>query len=152
MPNRINHVKVVTPKPDLVNAFLTQVCEIPQGWRLGDGRSAIGPEVPLGPGGQLPMSAVGERRGVIEGAGYIAGDVTSRQVQVFPGETGSFWAVCVSTRDVEKVHQRATARGVPCTPIGVADWTDRDQVRYFFCLVGDLMWEVMTVEGASSHP
>jgi hypothetical protein len=33
----------------------------------------------------------------------------------------------------------------------VADWTDHDQIRYFFCLVGDLMWEIMTVEEATSR-
>jgi hypothetical protein len=149
MPNRINHVKLVTPRPDLVNAFLTQVCDIPEGWQIGADQLVIGPEVPLGPGGQLPMSAVGERRGATERAGYITGDARSRQLQVFLGETGTFWAVCISTRDVEKIHQRATERGVPCTPVAVADWTEHDQIRYFFCLVGDLVWEVMTVEGAN---
>ena len=32
--DRINHVKVVTPEPELVDAFLREVCDIPEGWPL----------------------------------------------------------------------------------------------------------------------
>ena len=32
------------------------------------------------------------------------------------------------------------------TPITVADWNERDNIRNFFCVVGDLMFEVIRVE------
>ena len=97
MPSRINHVKLVSPHPELINAFLTQVCDIPEGWPLGAGK-AVGPDVPLGPGGDLPMEAIGARRQTSmeaigaqrqssEETGFIAGDSTSRQVQIFGGPT-----------------------------------------------------------------
>ena len=156
MPSRINHVKLVSPHPELINAFLTQVCDIPEGWPLGAGK-AVGPDVPLGPGGDLPMEAIGARRQTSmeaigaqrqssEETGFIAGDSTSRQVQIFGGPTASFWAICISSRYIEDVYERAKARGVPCTPMTVADWNERDNIRNFFCIVGDLMWEVIRVE------
>jgi hypothetical protein len=147
MPNRINHVKLITPRPDLVDAFLTQVCDIPEGWPLGGGSARLGPDVPLGPGGDLPQSIIGERRRTSgEGGGYIAGDPNSRQFQILRGEPADFWAVCISTRDIEAVYERCQARGVPCTPITVADWNERDNIRNFFCIVADLMWEIIRVE------
>jgi hypothetical protein len=146
MPSRINHVKLVSPRPDLINAFLTQVCDIPAGWPLGPGGEAVGPDVPLGPGGDLPLEIIGERRNGSGEEGYIAGDSNSRQFQIFQSETANFWAICISTRYIEDVYERARARGVPCTPITVADWNERDNIRNFFCLVGDLMWEIIRVE------
>jgi hypothetical protein len=146
MPSRINHVKLVSPQPELINAFLTQVCDIPEGWPLGAGGDAVGPDVPLGPGGDLPMEAIGARRQTSGERGFIAGDPTSRQFQIFGGPTADFWAICISTRYVEDVYARAKARGVPCTPITVADWNEHDNIRNFFCIVGDLMWEIIRVE------
>ncbi len=146
MPSRINHVKLVSPQPELINAFLTQVCDIPEGWPLGPGGDAVGPDVPLGPGGDLPMEAIGARRQTSGERGFIAGDPTSRQFQIFAGSTADFWAICISTRYIEDVYERAKARAVPCTPITVADWNEHDNIRNFFCIVGDLMWEIIRVE------
>jgi hypothetical protein len=49
--DRINHVKLTTPNPELVDAFLRQVVDIPEGWPLGANAPVIGPDMPLGPGG-----------------------------------------------------------------------------------------------------
>jgi hypothetical protein len=146
MPSRINHVKLISPQPEVINAFLTQVCDIPEGWPLGAGGEVLPADAPLGPGGDLPMSVIGERRKTTGETGFIAGDPTSRQFQIFEGEPADFWAICVSTRDIEGLYERAQARGVPCTPITVADWNERDNIRNFFCIVGDLMWEIIRVE------
>jgi hypothetical protein len=32
--DRINHVKIVSPDPDAIDRFLTEVLEIPAGWAL----------------------------------------------------------------------------------------------------------------------
>jgi hypothetical protein len=154
MPSRINHVKLVSPHPELINAFLTQVCDVPEGWPLG-GSGASGPgasvvplstDAPLGPGGDLPLEIIGERRHGTGDSGFIAGDPTSRQFQIFQGEPANFWAICVSTRYIEDVYEKAKARGVPCTPVTVADWNDRDNIRNFFCIVDGLMFEIIRVE------
>ena len=146
MPSRINHVKLVTPEPGLVNAFLTQVCEVPEGWPLGQSGPAVAPDAPLGPGGALTDNDVYDRRRTTGTTGYIAGDPTSRQFQILHGEPAAFWAVCVSTRDIEGVYARALDRGVPCTPVTVADWNERDNIRNFFCVVAGLMFEIIRVE------
>lgn len=144
MPSRINHVKLVSPRPEVVHAFLTQVCDLPEGWPLGD-TPALPADAPLGPGGRLTQEDWMERRGST-GGGFIAGDPNSRQVQALRGGTSSIWAMCISTRDLEAVYERALARGVPCTPVTVADWNERDDIRNFFCLVDDLLFEVIRVE------
>lgn len=152
MPSRINHVKVVTPNPAVVNAFLTQVCDVPQGWPLSADVPALGPEEPLGPGGELGREVITERQraggsgGRGAGGGFIAGDPSSRQFQIFSSDHANFWAVCISTRYVEDVYERAVQRGVQCTPIDVADWNERDNIRNFFCIVDGLMFEVIRVE------
>ena len=146
---RLNHVKVVTPEPEVVDAFLREVCEIPDGWPLG-GAVPLEGDAPLGPGGELPHDVVGQRRNVSEPVGFIAGSPDSRQFQIFKSDAAAMWAVCISTRFVEDVHERAVARGVRCTPIEVADWNERDNIRFFFCEVGGLMFEVMRVEPKSS--
>jgi hypothetical protein len=76
----------------------------------------------------------------------VAGSSESRQFQIFASDTAAAWAVCISTRHVEDVHARAKARQVPCTEIEVADWNERDDIRFFFCVVGGIMFEVMRVE------
>ena len=48
MPSRLNHIKIVCPNPHIVNAFLTQVCDIPEGWPLGgDTPRIVGQPLPL---------------------------------------------------------------------------------------------------------
>ena len=106
----------------------------------------VGPERPVGTGGRpadgshrCPAPDFGER-------GFIAGDPTAGNCQIFAGSTADFWAICISTRYIEDVYERAKARAVPCTPITVADWNEHDNIRNFFCIVGDLMWEIIRVE------
>jgi len=152
--DRINHVKVVTTHPELVDAFLREVTDVPAGWPLGEqsGRDPLPPDAPLGPGGELTMEDVMGSRGASQSAGYITGDSQSRQFQIFKSDTSAFWAVCVGTRNVEAAWERCKARGVPATPITVADWNERDNIRNFFCIVGGLVFEVIRVEpkGAST--
>jgi hypothetical protein len=147
--NRLNHVKVVTPEPEKVEAFLREVCDIPAGWALGSppvpGGSMRG-TLSLGSGGELPLSAIEEWRGPTAGSGYIAGSPESRQFQILRGEQARMWATCISTRDIESVHQRCMERGVPATAISIADWNERDDIRFFFCTVGGLTFEVIRVE------
>jgi hypothetical protein len=147
--DRINHVKLVTPEPELVDAFLREVCDIPEGWPLGSQarRERLAPDAPLGPGGDLEPDAMLARRGGTEANGFITGDAQSRQFQIFKS-TGdaAFWAICIGTRHVEDAHQKCKARGIPATPITVADWNERDNIRNFFCVVGGLMFEVIRVE------
>jgi hypothetical protein len=148
VPSRINHVKLVTSKPEVVDAFLREVCDIPEGWPLGDASAApLTPDAPLGPGGDLPPDAITERRHATDTNGYIAGDPSSRQFQILRGsEPAQFWAICISTRHIEEVYRKAQARGVPCSPITVVDWNERDDIRNFFCVVAGLMFEVVRVE------
>jgi hypothetical protein len=146
--DRINHVKLVTPEPELVDAFLREVCEIPEGWPLGDPPpTRPGPLAPLGPGGELTMDDVVGRRLGTETFGFIAGDPQSRQFQILKSDgPAAFWAICIGTRNIEAAHEKCLARGVPATPITVADWNERDNIRNFFCIVGGLMFEVIRVE------
>jgi hypothetical protein len=146
VPSRLNHVKIITPEPEVVDAFLRQVCDIPEGWPLSATAVPLGQDAPLGPGGELPRAELESRRRVTGEGGFIAGSPDSRQFQIFEGEHAAFWAICISTRHVEDVHARAVRRGVPCTAIDVADWNERDDIRFFFCVVGGLMFEVMRVE------
>jgi hypothetical protein len=147
MPSRINHVKVVSPHPEVVNAFLTQVCDIPEGWAMGSAPAPVAPDAPLGSGGELPLTIIDDRRHADpQSYGYIAGDPASRQFQLVAGDRSQVWSVCISTRDLESIYDRARARGVPCTAVTVADWNERDNIRNFFCLVDDLLFEVIRVE------
>jgi hypothetical protein len=148
MANRINHVKLITPVPDVVDAFLRQVCDIPEGWPLHatQAPAQLAPDAPLGPGGDLDEAALIARRRVTGTKGFIAGTPESRQFQILEGEPAAFWAICISTRHIEDVYDRCQQRGVPCTPITVVDWNERDNIRNFFCVVGGLMFEVIRVE------
>jgi hypothetical protein len=153
MVDRINHVKVVTPHPELVDAFLREVTDVPAGWPLGAsvGRDPVAADAPLGPGGELTMDEIMQRReggaaGNSEFGGFITGDSTSRQFQIFKSDNAAFWAVCIGTRNIEQAWERCKARGVPATPITVADWNERDNIRNFFCIVGGVTFEVIRVE------
>jgi hypothetical protein len=146
--DRVNHVKLITPAPAEVDAFLREVCEIPAGWPLGDqtGFEPLGPDSPLGPGGSLSADALFERRGTTATDGFITGDPQSRQFQILRSTQSAFWAICISTRHIERAHERCRQRGIPATPITVADWNEHDDIRNFFCVVGGLMFEVIRVE------
>lgn len=147
--DRINHVKLVTPEPEAVEAFLREVCNIPEGWPLGaqSGRERLAPDAQLGPGGDLDMGAVLGQRGGGETNGFIAGNPESRQFQILKSDgPAAFWAICIGTRHIEDAYEQCKARGIPATPITVADWNERDNIRNFFCIVGGLMFEVIRVE------
>lgn len=145
MPSRINHVKIVTPQPAHVDAFLREVCDIPEGWPLGEAER-LAPGTPLGPGGELTTESMAAL--VPTGMhGFIAGDPSSRQFQILEGTAAACWAIAISTRHVEEVHERAVARGVPCTPISVLEnWSGGARIRYFFCQVSGLTFELLRVE------
>ena len=151
--DRLNHVKIVTPNPEYVDAFLREVCDVPEGWPLG-GAERLPPDAPLGEGGELSMDDVVGRRGagdgVVGAAGFIVGSPESRQFQVFKSDAPSIWAICIGSRYIERAHERCLARGIPATPITVADWNERDNIRNFFCIVGGVMFEVIRVEPKES--
>jgi hypothetical protein len=152
--DRINHVKVVSPEPHLVDAFLRQVCDIPEGWPLGPAGTPVAPDAPLGPGGTLPPEAVNDTRnagpGMAGNGGFIAGNTDSRQFQILSSDTPKIWAICIGTRYIERAHDRCRERRIPATDITVADWNERDNIRNFFCVVGGLMFEVIRVEPKES--
>jgi hypothetical protein len=147
--DRINHVKLTTPSPELVDAFLRQVVDIPEGWPLGADAPAIAPDMPLGPGGDLDPNVVNDTRNAgvgLDVTGFISGDTNSRQFQILTGENAQVWAVCIGTRYIERAHARCAERGIPATPITVADWNEHDNIVNFFCVVAGIMFEVIRVE------
>ncbi|HEX5586159.1 MAG TPA: hypothetical protein VFZ17_02530 [Acidimicrobiia bacterium] len=147
--DRINHVKLTTPNPELVDAFLRQVVDIPEGWPLGANAPVITSDMPLGPGGDLDPMVVNDTRNAGVGlnvTGFISGDTNSRQFQILSGENAQVWAVCIGTRYIERARERCAERGIPATPITVADWNERDNIVNFFCVVGGIMFEVIRVE------
>ena len=147
--DRINHVKIRTPHPEIVDAFLRQVCEIPDGWPLGAGSTAAparrAARVRAARSTSPTMTGDPDADGSGPG-GFITGDETSRQFQIFGSPTPRIWAICIGTRHIERAHERCLARGIPATPILVADWNERDNIRNFFCLVDGLTFEVIRVE------
>jgi len=146
--DRINHIKIRTPHPEIVDAFLRQVCEFPDGWAMG-GATEVAPDAPLGPGGTLDYAettGAGTSGPGASPGGFITGDSDSRQFQIFGNDTPRLWAICVATRHIERAHERCVARGIPATPITLADWNERDNIRNFFCLVDGLTFEVIRVE------
>jgi hypothetical protein len=146
MPSRINHIKIVCPQPAVVDAFLREVCDVPEGWPLGE-LEKLPEGAPLGPGGTLPDDIQAERRQATGRGGFITGDANSRQFQIIESEVNDYvWAICISTRYIEDVHARAVERGVPCTSIQLTDWNPKDNIRFFFCEVGKLMFEIIRVE------
>jgi hypothetical protein len=150
--DRLNHVKIVTPHPEYVDAFLREVCDVPEGWPLGEntGKDRLPPDAPLGPGGELTWDDMLVHRNAGDAdsapAGFIVGSPESRQFQVFHSDTARIWAICIGTRYVERAHERCRERGIPATPITVADWNERDNIRNFFCIVGGVVFEVIRVE------
>jgi hypothetical protein len=123
---------------------------------LGGGRpgKVVSPDEPLGPGGDLQMQSIMDGRGYAgpgAGGGFITGDISSRQFQITSGEPADVWGLCISTRYIEAVHERAVVRGVPCTPITVVDFNERDNIRNFFCIVDGITFEVIRVEPKAAH-
>lgn len=160
--DRLNHVKIVTPDPAAVDRFLTEVLDVPAGWRLGDlpepggsgseGESAQsgvrdGPAVDAH--GRLTIESVMDFRGSAEMDGYITGSTESRQFQILRGPRPRVWGVAVGTRHLERAHDRCRERGIPCTEPAVTQWGD-GSIRFFFAEVGGIVFEVMRAEGPSA--
>ncbi len=142
--DRINHVKIVTPEPEAVERFLTEVLEFPDGWTIPGAKPVRShPPVPPRP---VTWESVLRRRGADESGGYICGTAESRQFQILRGTEPRLWSVAVGTRHVERAHQRCKERGIPCSDVQLVDWNERDGVRAFFAEVGGIMFEVMRVE------
>jgi catechol 2,3-dioxygenase-like lactoylglutathione lyase family enzyme len=147
--DRLNHVKILTPDPEAVNRFLTEVLDVPAGW-------SIGPIVGSPPdecrssardaSGELTIESVLAFRGS-ELGGLIAGSTESRQVQILKSSRAAIWAVAVGTRNLEQAHARARAREIPCTEIDDTAWGEGG-VRFFFAEVGGVLFEVLRIENA----
>lgn len=147
---RINHVKLVSPEPEAVAAFLREVAEIPAGFpippaeRVPDRVTAAQSE-PAAPG-VVAMAEIARARGADDSGGVIVGDEKSRQFQVLRGPDAHLWSVAIGIRDLEGAHRRAQDRGLPVSEIAVVPFGAGQFVRYFFVRVGGLLFELMRVE------
>ena len=149
--DRINHVKILTPDPEAVNRFLTEVLDLPEGW-------SIGPIVGTPPdhlqsaardaSGDLTIDSVLAFRGSDLG-GLIVGSTESRQVQLLKSTRAAIWGVAVGTRNLEQAYARARARDIPCTQIDATEWGEGG-VKYFFADVGGVLFEVLRIENAET--
>jgi len=147
--DRINHVKLVTPEPEAVDRFLTEVLELPAGWKIPGAKRAAG-HAPA-PARPVSWATVLARRGDDGSGGFITGSSESRQLQILRGPQAGIWSVAVGTRHIERAHQRCQERGIPCSDLQLVDWNERDGVRAFFAEVGGILFEVMRVEPKSGR-
>jgi catechol 2,3-dioxygenase-like lactoylglutathione lyase family enzyme len=147
--DRLNHVKILSPDPDAVNRFLTEVLDVPEGFEF---TPMVGspPEECRSPArdadGELTMDSVLAFRGP-ELGGLIAGSPESRQFQVLKSTRAEIWGIAVGTRNLEQAHARARARDIPCTEIDATPWGD-GAARFFFAEVGGVLFEVLRMESA----
>lgn len=147
--DRLNHVKIVTPEPEAVDRFLTEVVELPPGWKLGDLPDRRHVEV-MSPArdanNEFTEASVLAFRGATPGGGgHITGSAESRQFQILYGGHAHVWGVAISTRDLEGAHRRANELGYPVTEPNVINWGD-GHLRYFFVEAGGIVFEVMRIE------
>lgn len=150
--DRINHVKIVSPDPDAIDRFLTEVLEIPAGWALNPGAAREG--VPANSvaspardaAGNFTEASVSDFRGAAGFGGRITGSTESRQFQILNGDKAHIWGVAVGTRNLERAKERCIERGIPVTDGGLVPWSDGAGIRYFFAEVGGIVFEVMRVE------
>ena len=149
--DRINHVKIVSPDPAAVDRFLREVVDIPEGWPLGSLDGYEPPADPPSPArdaqGNFSMESVMAFRGetAVMG-GFITGDPSSRQFQIFQGNAPKVWGVAIGTRDLEGAHARCVERGIPCTDLQLTEWHDGGSIRFFFAEVGGIVFEVLRAE------
>jgi hypothetical protein len=149
--DRINHVKVLSPDPEAVNAFLTEVLDVPSGWSMGPIVGAPPDETPSparDASGDFTIESVVDFRGIDLG-GVIAGSPESRQVQILKSDRAAIWAIAVGTRNLEQAHARARARDIPCTDLGFTEWGEGG-ARYFFAEVGGVVFEVLRIENETT--
>ena len=145
--DRVNHVKIMSPDPEAVHAFLTEVLDVPSGWSMGPIVGAPPDDRPSparDADGNFTIESVMDFRGVDLG-GVIVGSTESRQVQILKSQRAAIWAVAVGTRNLEQAHARARARDIPCTELGFTEWGDGG-ARYFFAEVGGVLFEVLRIE------
>jgi hypothetical protein len=149
--DRVNHVKIITPDPQAVDRFLTEVLDIPAGWMMpGDGPSQSEPvRTAATPEGTLSWDDVMAYRAGSQADGFITGSPRSVQFQVYPGDNPRVWAVAVGTRHVERAHERCVERAIPCTSIEPVPWGD-GVIRAFFAEVGGIVFEVLRVEAGDN--
>lgn len=147
MPDRINHIKLVTPDPAAVETFLTEVLDIPKGWSLGEVSRPASPV--LSPARDADGNFTAESVMAFRGSagqglsgGMIVGDIPSRQFQVLAGEKAHIWGIAVGTRHLERAHERAEAAGIPVTPLGKTPWGE-GALEFFFAEVGGIVFEVL---------
>ncbi len=142
--DRLNHVKLVTPDPDSVNRFLTEVLDVPKGWTIPGAKPARSyPPLAAQP---VTWTSVLARRGDDGSGGWISGTTESKQFQILRGPSAGIWSVAIGTRNLEQAHARCLARGIPCSDMQLVDWNERDGVRAFFAEVGGILFVVMRVE------
>jgi hypothetical protein len=150
--DRLNHVKVVTPDPKAVEAFLLEVLELPAGWQLGDVAPIPDADiraVEREADGNITVDSVMKFRGQAEGlnGGMIVGDTVSRQFQIFEGPRAHIWGVAIGSRHLERAHERCRARGIPCTEIRPTPWHG-SSLEFFFAEVGGIVFEVLRLADA----
>ncbi len=122
--DRFNHVKILSPDPEAVNRFLTEVLDVPAGWSIGPIVGAPAHDS-LSPArdarGELTTESVLAFRGKDLG-GVIVGTAESRQFQVLKsaraGSGRSRWGRATSSA----AHERARAREIPCTDLDFTEW------------------------------
>jgi Glyoxalase/Bleomycin resistance protein/Dioxygenase superfamily len=146
--DRVNHIKIITPEPEAIDRFLTEVLEVPAGWLMpGTGPSDAAPVRTVAtPAGSLSWDDVVAFRGGSQADGYITGSERSVQFQVYPGERPHIWGIAVGTRKLEQAYERCVERGIPCTDVRLVPWTDGGGIRAFFAEVGGIVFEVLRVE------
>lgn len=152
--DNLNHVKIRTPDPEAVASFLQEVCQIPEGWPLGElstggdgdsGATSSGTSSEMD-GPQMSWDNLVDLREDGKMSGYIVGSPKSRQFQILSSDTAGIWGIAIGTRDVEGAYERAVARGINVTELKVVDWSKDDNIHAFFARVGGVTFEVMRVE------
>jgi hypothetical protein len=152
--DRINHVKIVSPDPGAVDRFLREVVDIPAGWPLGSLDGYEPPAQVRGPAraaddAALTMDGIMAFRGDTQVmGGFITGDPSSRQFQIFQGDQPKVWGVAIGTRDLEGAHARCVERDIPCTEVQLTEWHDGGAIRFFFAEVGGIVFEVLRAEAS----
>jgi hypothetical protein len=149
--DRINHVKIVSPDPAAVDRFLREVVDIPEGWPLGSLDGYEPPAEVRGPSREtdaaLTMEGIMAFRGETQTmGGFITGDASSRQFQIFQGDQPKVWGVAIGTRDLERAHERCVENEIPCTDVQLTEWHDGGSIRFFFAEVGGIVFEVLRAE------
>jgi len=144
-------VKIVSPDPAAVDRFLREVVDIPAGWPLGSLDGYEPPAEVRGPAraadDALTMESIMAFRGPTQAmGGFISGDPSSRQFQIFQADAPKVWGIAIGTRNLERAHDRCVERGIPCTEPTVTPWGDDGSIRFFFAEVGGIVFEVLRAE------